>query len=88
MGKAKVFLCSLLRCKHCVGYCLRLRLIVFWDFLDGCFVFVGSPKFFFLLNGFAKKGFGGEALLLGGLDDVEELFSQRRGVVGDAVGVF
>lgn len=56
--------------------------------LGGCFAFVGSPKFFFLLNGFAKEGFGGEALLLRGLDDVEELFSQNRGVFGSAVCVF
>lgn len=56
--------------------------------LGGCFAFVGSPKFFSLLNGFAKERFSGEALLLGGLDDVEELFSQRRGIFGGAVCVF
>lgn len=56
--------------------------------LGGCFAFVGSPKFFFLLHGFAKEGFGGEALLLCGLDDVEELFSQRGGIFGGAVRVF
>lgn len=71
------------------GILFPMRVVVFrLFFLGGCFAFVGSPKFFFLLHGFAKEGFGGEALLLCGLDDVEELFSQRRGIFGGAIRVF
>ena len=55
--------------------------------LGNGFAFVGSPKFFFLLNARTKECFGGEAVLLRGLDDVEELLSQRRGV-GSGVCVF